>query len=115
VYDAAVEVLKERTRDAKAFPLVFDELCNYGFRRNLWGHRPLGIGLSLSAIGGTVLLLIIAAGTTIPIAPAPLVTAGVLQLITLGGWALLVTPAWVRQAAFAYAERLVASAERLTP
>ena len=32
-----------KRRDLKPFPLVFKELTNYGFRRNLYGCRPSGI------------------------------------------------------------------------
>jgi len=37
VYDSSTAFLLEKTRDKKAFPLIFEENCNYGFRRNLWG------------------------------------------------------------------------------
>jgi hypothetical protein len=37
VYEAAVDYLRNETRDPGRFALVFDELCNYGFRRNLRG------------------------------------------------------------------------------
>ena len=43
VYEACVSIIRETTRDKNKFPLVFDELCSYGFRRNLWGMRPIGI------------------------------------------------------------------------
>ena len=42
VYDACVSCLIERTRDKTRFRLLFEENCNYGFRRNLWGMKPLG-------------------------------------------------------------------------
>ena len=49
VYDSCVAVLRGRTRDRKKFPLVFEENCNYGFRRNLLGLKPLG--LFIAAVG----------------------------------------------------------------
>jgi len=39
VYEAFGDFLRERTRDTKKCRLVFEELMNYGFRRNLWGWR----------------------------------------------------------------------------
>ena len=56
VYDTCVRWLLEQTRDQKKFVLLFDENCNYGFRRNLWGMKPAGVflsvlGLALGASG----------------------------------------------------------------
>ena len=31
------------------FPLVYEENCNYGFRRNMFGLRPIGIAVSVIA------------------------------------------------------------------
>jgi hypothetical protein len=106
VYDAAVAVLREKTRDRARFPLVFEENRSYGFLRNLWGLRPTGITFALGALG--------ASGTRAFLVPGPLtltcagVTAGV-----LGFWLLQVTPKWVRMAANAYARALLASVEAL--
>ena len=41
-YKSAIGSLLEATRDTSKFPLVFAENANYGFRRNLWGLRPIG-------------------------------------------------------------------------
>ena len=51
IYASAVSLLLEKTRDKKAFPLVYKELVSYGFRRNLWGLKAGGI---LFAIIGLV-------------------------------------------------------------
>jgi len=53
VYDAAVVLMRAKTRDAKRFPLVFAENCNFGFRRNLWAWKDLGITIS---VGATLIL-----------------------------------------------------------
>src|SRR6266536_3352580 len=53
-YETAVRALIERTLDTKRFARVFDELCQYGFCRNLWGCRRVGLwtaGLGLAATG----------------------------------------------------------------
>ena len=51
--------LREATRDTSRFPLVFAENANYGFRRNLWGLRPIGTGVAvvLLLFSWTLLLL----------------------------------------------------------
>ena len=42
-YETAIQALIERTRDSRRFDRVFDENCQYGFRRNLWGCGTIGI------------------------------------------------------------------------
>jgi hypothetical protein len=46
IYDSYIKILLNKTRDV---PLVFQENCNYGFRRNLLGMRTFG--LIASSIG----------------------------------------------------------------
>jgi hypothetical protein len=114
VYETAVAALRERTRNADEFPLVFDEVCNYGFRRNLWGHRTLGIVLAaagaLIALGAAVLGVLGVVQVSVPTA----LVVAILDIADAVVWARMVTENWVRQAADAYAERLLSSAERLT-
>jgi hypothetical protein len=113
-YETAVAALRERTRSRDEFPLVFDELCNYGFRRNLWGHRTLGITL---AVGGALIALGAAALDITGVISVSAPTALIIFFVDVVGtilWARMVTAEWVRQAADAYAERLLSSAERLS-
>src|SRR6266404_9245532 len=49
IYGSCTAFLREKTRDHKAFPLVFAENINYGFRRNLYGWKP--VGLIAAALG----------------------------------------------------------------
>jgi hypothetical protein len=110
IYESATAVLLERTRDQKRFPLVFEENCNYGFRRNLWGLRPVGV--TLTVIGITSLLVGI---VTRQVSLSPVVVvAGIVDLTLFCGWAFVFTPQWVRLTADAYAERLLAACEQLS-
>ncbi|MBS0243955.1 MAG: hypothetical protein JSS20_17415 [Proteobacteria bacterium] len=45
-YDRCGNWLRENTRDHKKFYLVFDENVAYGFRRNLYGLKWLGLALN---------------------------------------------------------------------
>jgi hypothetical protein len=36
-----------RARDKTKYPLLFEEDCNYGFRRNMFGIRWLGVTVAL--------------------------------------------------------------------
>ena len=109
VYENCAAFLREKTRDKKKFNLIFEENCNYGFRRNLWGMKPIGI--LIATIGcAAVGVLFLVRGRSIP----PLAVAcGLGNLLLLLGWAFLFTPKWVRIPAEAYAARLLEACEIL--
>jgi hypothetical protein len=112
VYEACTAFLLEKTRKKAEFPLVFEENCNYGFRRNLWGMKPLGASIALLGTLAVALLLILNHRSGVSPSPIVLVCA-VLNLLLLLGWLIWFTPDWVRLAADAYAERLLAACEKL--
>lgn len=107
-YSIATGVLRERTRDSARFPLVLNELTAYGFRRNLYACRPLGVAASLAAIVLTVTLPWLG-----------IISLGWKQQALLAGFdvawlfacLLLPRPAWVRRAAERYARQLFLSLE----
>lgn len=109
VYEACATFLREKTRDKKRFNLVFEENCNYGFRRNLWGMRPLGISIAIVGLAAVVALFILKKG----LVPALAIACGIGNLLLLLGWILWFTPSWVRIPAEAYSERLLESCETL--
>jgi hypothetical protein len=113
VYEACTTFLREKTRDRKKFDLVFEENCNYGFRRNLWGMKPLGLVIALLALAA-----IVGIPVTDPAARSGgrlglVAVTGAVGLLLLLGWLFVFTPGWVRVAAGAYAERLLEASERL--
>ncbi len=109
IYDDCTTFLREQTRDHKKFSLIFEENCNYGFRRNLWAMRPIGIPISalgtMAALAPTYYL----EGAIPPVA----IGAGAINLCLLMGWLFWFTPSWVRIAAEAYAERLLEATGQL--
>jgi hypothetical protein len=46
-YRRCYTYLRENTRDTERFKLLFQENVSYGYRRNLLGLKPFGIGLNL--------------------------------------------------------------------
>lgn len=112
IYDACTAFLLEKTRNSEEFPLVFEEICNYGFRRNLWGMKPLGIATSFMGLAAIATLFIVNYRGRIMPAPIAQVCAAI-NLVLLVGWLVWFTPAWVRIPAEAYAERLLAACETL--
>ena len=124
-YEEVVTSLRESTRDRNKFPLVFAENVNYGFRRNLWGMRPIGgtIAVALALLSWTILLM------TIWGRPWPdpwwdvLVNPDSIAVIRLtvasantalaSFWLFWVKPSWVKTVADTYATRLMESVQTL--
>lgn len=50
-YLSANAWLRDRTRDTRAFPLLFGENITYGFRRNLLGLKPVALVINLVVLG----------------------------------------------------------------
>ncbi len=113
VYEAAAQYLRDSTRDRTKHHLVFEALCEYGFRRNLWGLKPVGLLLSLVALLATAgASWLYVQGSAAPPA-APLLAATTLSAAFVPLWIFRVNPDWVRSTATAYAERLLGSVESL--
>ena len=49
-WEACTKEIIRRTRNRQDFPLVFESLASYGFRRNLLGLKPYGLALSVAAL-----------------------------------------------------------------
>lgn len=113
-YRAGTKWLIEHTRDRKKFPLVFDELVNYGFQRNMLGLKPIGIVISVAAIF-TVFALASSKGIEMGGNPPAeyWITVGVSGLLFVI-WVFVVTSDWVRDAADSYARALLASCDQQT-
>jgi len=113
IYEAWCNILRDRTRDRKQYPLVFAENTSYGFRRNLWGMQPLGISLTILGLAAVALLpgLDPSARAT-PRIGTVVVTGGINALLLIG-WVFIIRPKWVQTVAEAYAERLLEASERL--
>jgi hypothetical protein len=100
IYDTATKVLIQRTRDKEKYYVLFQELIDYGFRRNTWGLKKIAVGMLVAALLFVAILLI--SGHRSGYNELAL---GVFTLL-LAGWTSIVTPAWVHRAAKCYAERL---------
>lgn len=101
VYEAFVDHMKEATRGDR---ILHSENISYGFNRNLWAMKAPGIGICLIGILGA------AVGALIPIDTETMVLATAITLIDtalLTWWLFRINEGWVRDAAEAYADRLV--------
>ena len=124
-YREAVRVLRDASRDQARFPLVFAENVNYGFRRNLWGLKPVGASIALAlGLFSWALFVLTVWGRPWPdpwwVVLGNPDTAAVVRLaaafadtVFAALWLLLVKPSWVKASANAYAARLLESVQTL--
>lgn len=99
-YEAATKVLIQRTRDKEKYHVLFQELIDYGFRRNLWGLKRIAITLLAFSTAFTLALARAAYHVTYN-----LIATAVFVLFLLI-WSAAITPNWVHRAGKSYAERL---------
>lgn len=112
-YEAAADRLRQGTRNEQNFPLVKTELTNYGYRRNLYGCRAIGVGVALLALLVEVILAVLGWRGMVDVPPVPMLAAGAVSLLWMLGWILLVTPEFVRRDADRYADALISAASDL--
>lgn len=111
-YRAGVDWLLEATRDEKAYPLVKDELIDYGFRRNLLGLKPIGI--SIAAV--VLLIHLWLAATHFDGDETRFWTATAVAVAMTGvlsAWTFVVRMPFVEDASHSYATRLLAACDAI--
>jgi hypothetical protein len=131
-YDTCTNFLISKTRDHSRFFLIYEENCNYGFRRNLLGLKPIGtvtsfMGVMCLAVQCALMIELFnavniwqtsglaqgfSALNLYNISPLSIacLTINFFLLITL---ILYVNSGWVKETANAYATRLFESCENL--
>lgn len=121
IYTAAGNFLRNATRDKKQYALLFNDNVSYGFRRNGYGLRSIGIFISL------LCLLWIFIRTDISTWESRFKSSpNIESIFNLGEWSTIVmsicmiivwafvfTESSVREAAFSYAKSLILSCESL--
>jgi len=101
VYVAYVDHLREATRGDK---ILLAENISYGFRRNLWGMRTAGVVIAVVGAIGAGICAALTWGTGEMVVPSAVT---VLDNGLASLWFLRVKDGWVKEAAEAYADRLV--------
>lgn len=106
IYETATDQLRRATRNREQFPLVFEENCHYGYRRNVLGLRSWAIGICL--VTAVVLAALVVIDTSFVRSERGVLAAlAALDVVAAAGWLRLVNADWVKQPAFAYAQRLL--------
>lgn len=114
VYRAWSNHLVANTRDREKFDLLLKENIHYGYRRNVWGLRPVGIAASAISIFicAARIYFVYQSDKDLDIGAG---LAGSISLVLLILWAFYFTSEWVRSTADTYAARLIESIEVLYP
>ena len=111
-YASCGDYLLSKTRDKERFQLLFQENVNYGFRRNLWAMKPVGITISILSLAGLATIIWWEARADAAPWFANLTAIAIVALL-LAWWLIRITPSWVKIVADAYAFRLLASIDEL--
>ncbi len=112
VYAAWSTYLRVNTRDTKKYRLLYEENISYGFRRNTWGLRPVGIVTNIVCFFALATWSYIAYQSTHEIS-TKVVGAAICILVLLLLWIFRFSSSWVRTAADAYAARLAEAVDTL--
>lgn len=111
-YEAAVEGLRAVARGEK-FAYLLKQNANYGFRRNAYGCKLIGIPIALTAgLAGAALSYAASRGWYLSDRSIQLALAAAGSTLWLAMWTL-VTPKFVRAAAESYAWALLEAADQI--
>lgn len=110
-YEAAIRLLIGKTYDKARFPFPYRDNVNYGFCRNLYGLKPIGV--SVSAMG--LIICLVAAAWALRGGKDFGIPAGaaVVNLGFLVWWLTVATRKWVQVPAMSYAQHLLQCTEEL--
>jgi hypothetical protein len=112
-YESVTAWLLTQTRDTKTFGLLFRENISYGFRRNLWGLKPIGLTIALAcACASTAALAYNHLMLHEPLPSQIVIVTAVTWILALL-WTAWITPTWVRITADAYGRQLLAACDTL--
>jgi len=112
-YESVTAWLLTQTRDTKTFSILFRENISYGFRRNLWGLKPLGVTIALLAASASTAFMLYRYSSGQP-APTPEIAVVTLLVWLLSiFWIAVVTRSWVRLPADAHGKQLLTACDTL--
>lgn len=114
MYKSWSKYLITHTRDTKKFDLIYKELVNYGFRRNLWGLKSISISLLVLCIILNYLYNVYLFRFLNPVDfDFNFYITEVMLTTLLAFWTFIINRSWVKIPAFAYAKRLLESIDQL--
>jgi hypothetical protein len=114
IYEYCTSQLINKTRNHQQFPLVYEENCYYGYRRNLWGMKSFGMTIAIISLLSMVPIIWLNDIHDSNVY-APLIISCVIDLVLLLIWIFRVNPDWVKIPADNYAERLLETIDLFIP
>ena len=112
-YEACAHILRNKTREADKFKLIFIENCYYGFRRNLWGLKPLGLTITSASALAIALRLWKEYNLNSNSLLIETTSFFVLSLLMFLSWTFCINSNWVESAANKYAQALIDSCDNI--
>jgi hypothetical protein len=116
-YAAAGDALRPLTTDRKAYPFIFKELVAYGFNRNAYGARWVGLTVAVLTLLASALHAGALRLSPITVDPAALDNPHIMVMVLGFGmaslWCMHFTMGTVRMAGFSYAKRLWEALEKI--
>jgi hypothetical protein len=114
-YLSAGTWLRDHTRDQKKFRILTDELFTYGFRRNLFGLKPVALTLNFLVLASCVVAMTMSLPVDLPALRSPdrLLIAVIAVIFHSAFMVLAVNRDFVRQASQAYGIQLILCCETL--
>ncbi|NTG71453.1 hypothetical protein [Rhizobium rhizogenes] len=114
-YLSAGTWLRDHTRDQQKFRILTDELFTYGFRRNLFGLKPVALTLNLLVLVSCVVAMTVSFRVDLPALQSPgrLIIAVIAVIFHSGFMVLAVNKDFVLQASQAYGIQLILCCETL--
>jgi hypothetical protein len=115
VYNSYIDFLRQKTRDTKKFPLIFNENISYGQIRNLLGLKPIGLIVSFSVliIQALYIYKLYGVGLNISAIPIHRTISFFLNLAFIFYWLLFVTASHVYRAGINYGKVILESCENI--
>jgi hypothetical protein len=111
-YESVTAWLLTQTRDTKTFSIHFRENISYGFRRNLWGLKPLGVTIALLAASASTAFMLYRYSSGHSAPPEIAVVTALVWLLSIF-WIAVVTRSWVRLPADAHGTQLLTACDTL--
>ncbi len=111
-YEACINFLRNQTRDVERFKLIFNENCNYGFRRNLWGMKTLGLPVAVISAFTVALKVWHKYDGKLEYLSLEIALFFIIDIIVLM-WVLLINMEWVESVAYKYAHALLDSCDKI--
>lgn len=113
VYESCTRFLISKTRDTSVFDLLFSENISFGFRRNLWGMKYIGIGIVFLCLFVLLTINCLKNDCKSLNLDQNEITITVILSLFLIIWVFMLNKSWVRIAAYAYAERLLEASNKI--